>query len=95
MILSTESGHKWLLEPTIVDKIEDAQQTVGSVRNSIEWTIKYLANEGKLSTYARPESYKLFRKQHPIATDRIEQRVANDIVIEYYERYIGTPLLID
>lgn len=95
MILSIESGHKWLLEPTIVDKIEDAQQTVDGVQNSIEWTIKYLASEGDLSTYARPESYSLFCDQHPNESYRIEQRVANDIVLEYYERCIGKPLYID
>ena len=95
MILSAESGHKWLLDPTIVHKVNEAQETILSAQNSVEWTINYLANEGKLSTYARPESYDRFCEKHPIATDRIEQRVANDIVLECYEQYIGTPLFID
>lgn len=95
MILSAESSHKWLPYTTIAHKVNEAHETVLSTQNSVEWTINYLANEGKLGTYTRPESYELFLKQYPIATDRIEQRVANDIVLEYYERYIGTPLFID
>ena len=87
MILSAESGHKWLLDPTIAHKVNESQQTVRSTPNSVEWTINYLANEGDLSTYARPESYDLFCEQHPIAADHIEKRLANIVVINYYEMY--------
>ena len=92
MAISVESGHEWSLKPDIDAKFEAAQQTMQCSQNSVEWTIDRIFNDGKLSTYGRPESYALFREQYPEATDRIERRLADDIVVEYYERHIG-PLL--
>ena len=95
MVISVEAAHEWLLRSDINAVTEAARQTTQSTQISIEWTTSHLANKGSLSIYARPKSYLLFSKQYPDAAGRIERRVPDTIVIEYYERCIGKPLLID
>ena len=92
MVISVESGKTWALEPPIKALSTAAQHTIQNKQSSIDWTVKRITAEGSLSTYANPDSYRLFCQQHPAASDDIERHVPDTIVVEYYERHIGKAL---
>ena len=93
MVISVESGKRWAVEPTIEALATEAQQTIQNNQSSIDWTVKRLTTEGSLSTYANPDAYTLFCAEHPTKAEQIERHLPDDIVVEYYERHIGKPLL--
>ena len=92
LVISVESGHRWALATKINALAVAAQQSTRNRGSSIDWTVNYVIADGSLNTYANPDSYEVFRAQHPTASDRIDRHIPDDIVVECYERYIGKAL---
>ena len=94
LVASVEAGHRWALDPKINTLATSARQSTQNSHSSVDWTVNHVTTEGSLNTYANPNSYSLFRAQHPVASDQIERSIPDTIVVECYERYIGNALRI-
>lgn len=92
MVLSIESGGVWASTPAIDAHIAAIQQTWRSTEKSIDWTVKHIATEGSLNTYADPEAYGQFCDRYPSVWEQIERQVPDSIVVDWYKRCFGRAL---
>ena len=88
MVLSIPFAHEWASRQYIQAKVESAKQTNNDVDWSVRWTTEYLARDGFLSTYCRPESFHRFQNDFPDEADRILRTLHNDIVATSHETYL-------
>ncbi len=95
MVITTEVEHVRTLDPVAEAMAVAAFQTLMNDQASIEWTVRRVTEDGGLGTYANPRHYSMFRKQHPLASQRIERHIPDTVVVEHYERNIGPALHCD
>lgn len=91
-VLSIESCGVWASKSAIDARIAAVQETLRSAENSIDWTVKHIATEGSLSTYANPEAYGQFCQLYPSVGEQIERLIPDFIVVDLYERFLGRAL---
>ena len=88
MVVSIPSEHQWASQRYVKTKVERAKQTVTDFNQSVRWTTEYLAGDGFLSTYCRPESFHQFQNDYSNEADRILRTLSDDIVATSHDTYL-------